>query len=123
MEWSDPRLPSVMRLSENWDWYNVGESDGVNGAIPLMQNVRLDGPDGTWTGTVYALLEETAPVERYPQTTLMVLEGEGAYEGLSAMLRTVYDDPPGFGAIPDWEGYILEGPMTLIPDAPEPAAE
>ena len=133
VEWSDPRLPSLMRLSENWDFYaargqphqvQVGESaDEVNGAISLLQNVRLDGPDGAWTGTAYGLLEETTPPETYPQTVLMILEGEGAYAGLSAMLRTVYDEPPAGGEMPDWEGYILEGPMTLMPEAPEPPAE
>ena len=124
IDWSDPRLPSLMRLSDNWDWYSVGDtSDEINGAISLVQNVRLDGPDGTWTGTAYGLLEETKPVETYPQTLLMVLQGEGAYEGLSAMLRPTYEEPPGFGTVPDLEGYIFEGGMTPIPEAPEPPAE
>jgi len=133
VEWSDPRLPSLMRLSENWDFYaarvqphqvQVGESgDEVNGAISLVQNVRLDGPDGAWTGVAYGLLEETTPPETYPQTVLLILEGEDAYAGLSAMLRPVYDGPPAGGEIPDWEGYIFEGGMTPIPEAPEPPAE
>ena len=123
VEWSDPRLPSLMRLSENWDFYGIGGSDEINGAISLVQSVRLDGPDGAWTGTAYGLLEETKPVETYPQTVLLILEGEDAYAGLSAMLRTVYDEPPAGGEIPDWEGYIFEGGMTPIPEAPEPPAE
>jgi len=124
IDWSDPRLPSVMRLSDNWDWYAVGDaSDEINGAISLVQNVRLDGPDGTWTGTAYGLLEETKPVETYPQTLLMVLGGTGAYEGLSAMLRTTYAEPPAMGTVPDLEGYIFEGGLTPIPEAPEPLAE
>lgn len=122
VEWSDPRLPSVMRLGENWDWYCFGESEGVGGVISLVQNVVLEGPEGNWTGTAYGLLEETTPVETYPQTVLMILEGEGAYEGLSAMLRTAYDEPPVFGETADWEGYILEGGLTPIPEAPAPPA-
>ena len=123
VEWSDPRLPSLMRLSENWDFYGIGGSDEINGAMSLVQNVRLDGPDGAWTGTAYGLLEETKPVETYPQTVLLILEGEDAYAGLSAMLRPVYEGPPAGGEIPDWEGYIFEGGMTPIPEAPEPPAE
>jgi hypothetical protein len=123
VDWSDPRLPSLMRLSESWDFYSVGDaSDEFNGAISLVQNVRLDSPDGAWTGTAYGLLEETKPVARYPQTLLMVLGGAGAYEGLSAMLRATYEEPPAMGTIADWEGYILEGGMTPIPEAPEPPA-
>ena len=122
VEWSDPRLPSLMRLSETWDFYRIGGSDEINGAMSLMQNVRLDGPDGAWTGTAYGLLEETT-VETYPQTVLLILEGEDAYAGLSAMLRPVYDGPPAGGEIPDWEGYIFEGGLTPIPEAPEPPAE
>jgi len=125
IDWSDPRLPSLMRSAENWDWYSVGDtSDQINGAMSLVQNVRLDGPDGAWTGTVYGLLEETKPVETYPQTVLMVLGGSGAYEGLSAMLRTTYAEPPAMGTIPDWEGYIFEGGMTPMPEAPaQPSVE
>jgi hypothetical protein len=118
MEWSDPRLPSLMRVSANWDRYGVVERDGVGAAFSQVQSIRLDGSDGAWTGTVYGLLEETTQSETYPQTVLMVLEGEGAYEGLSAMLRSTYEEPPAFPGIADWEGYIFEGPMTPIPEPP-----
>lgn len=121
--WSDPRLPSLMRLAENWDFYAVGGSEEINGAISIMSNVLLTGPDGAWTGTAYGLLEETKPVETYPQTVVMMLEGEGAYEGLSAMLTTTYDEPPAGGTIPDWEGYIFEGELAPMPEAPEPPSE
>lgn len=122
MEWSDPRLPSLMRLSENWDWYYYGVGN-INAPVALMQSVRLEGPDGAWTGTIQGLLEETLDPESYPQTVLMVLEGEGAYAGLSAMLTTVYDVPPAFGQVPDWDGYIFDGDMTPMPEALEPGVE
>ena len=121
VEWSDPRLPSSMRLTQNLDAYFV-DSDEVGVAIALVQNVRLDGPDGAWTGTAYGLLEGTE-ANTYPQTVLMVLEGEGAYEGLSAMFRTVYEEPPAEGEPADWDGYILEGEMTPLPEPPEPPTE
>ena len=121
IEWSDPRLPPVMRASENWDFYGVGGSDEVSAALSLMLNLRLDGPTGAWTGAIYALAEETG--DRYPQTVLMVLSGEGAYEGLSAIFRGVFDEPPVQGEEPYWDGYIFEGPLTPMPEAPELPAE
>lgn len=121
MEWSDPRLPSLMRVSENWDLYEVAGSDEVSAALSLMLNLRLDGHDGAWTGAIYALAEETG--DRYPQTVLMILDGEGAYEGLSAIFRGVFDEPPAQGEEPAWDGYIFEGPLTPMPEAPEPPAE
>ncbi len=121
--WSDPRLPSLMRISENWSFYPVEADDDINGALSIAQNVLLSGPDGTWTGTSSGLLEETKPVETYPQTVVLMLEGHGAYEGLSAMLRATYEEPPAAGDIPGWEGYIFDGAMAPMPEAPEPPAE
>lgn len=118
--WSDPRLPSLMRIAENWAFYPAQDREGFGGAMQYLQQIRLDGPDGSWTGPGYALVEET-PDEHYPQTQLMILEGEGAYEGLSAMLRATYDEPPAAGEIPTWDGYIFEGPLTAMPETPEPA--
>ena len=123
VEWSDPRLPASMRLTQNLDYYDI-DRDELIGAIPLIQNVLLEDQVGAWTGTVYGLLEETID-GRIPQTVLMILDGEGAYEGLSAMLRTT-GEPPAQGEAADWEGYILEGEMTPIPEPPvrlEPPAE
>jgi hypothetical protein len=116
--WSDPRLPSLMRVAENWSFYPVEDREGVDGAMQYVQSIRLDGPDGAWTGAGYALVEETLD-EHYPQTVLMILEGQGAYEGLSAILRATYDEPPAGGEIPSWDGYIFEGALTAMPDLPE----
>jgi hypothetical protein len=116
--WSDPRLPSLMRIAENWSFYPVEDRDGIDGAMQYVQRIRLDGPDGSWTGPGYALVEEI-PDGHYPQTVLMILEGQQAYEGLSAMLRATYDEPPEAGEIPSWDGYIFEGELTAMPDPPE----
>jgi hypothetical protein len=124
VDWSDPRLPSLMRVAENWDFFGLAEntSPDVNGAISVMGNVRLEGPDGAWTGMKYGLLEETKPVERYPGPEMIILSGEGAYEGLSAMLSRTYDEPPAAGAFETYEGYILHGELPPMPEAPEPSA-
>ena len=60
--------------------------------------------------------------ERYPETVLMVLQGAGAYEGLSAMFTTTYEEPPTSGQVPDWAGYIFEGALTPVPEPPEPSS-
>jgi hypothetical protein len=124
MEWSDPRLGSVMRTTTNWDFFGLPEEGDINGAVLVATSVRLEGPDGAWTGTEYLLLDETRNPERYPGPSVMLLSGEGAYEGLSAMIRRQYEsDIPMPGELPTFEGYILEGELTPVPTAPEPSTE
>ena len=49
-----------------------------------------------------------------------VLTGEGAYEGLSALLRGMTPaDAQGFWDLA-YEGYILEAELTPFPDEPVP---
>ena len=128
IDWSDPRLPSLMRHTENWDYYYAGDVGVFSdvGAMPVFSNVRLEGPDGAWTGMEYGLVEELVEgAAGYPQTRLMFLSGEGAYEGLSAVLERKYEKaaPKPFIDLPTFEGYILEGGLPPTPEAPEPMAE
>lgn len=54
----------------------------------------------------------------------MLLSGEGAYSGLSAMIRRQHEsDAPKGGELPTFEGYILEGGLTPVPAAPKPFME
>jgi hypothetical protein len=121
IDWSDPRLPSLMRSTENWDFYSASD----RGVLPILGNVRLESPDGVWTGMDYGLMEELAEgQDGYPQTRLMLLSGEGAYEGLSAVLERKYEkDAPAVSDSPTFEGYILEGGLPPAPEAPEPFTE
>ena len=105
-EWSDPRLPSDSAMVENFDIYRTDDGTQVVG----MSAIRLDGPNGSWTGTatsLYSLPDGTG-------SGVMVLTGEGAYEGLFAVLM---GDPSGM------DGYIFEGEMPPMPDPPEPTTE
>lgn len=114
MKWSDPRLPSLMRVAENSDWRGLGDDSGV--AIATVSSVRLDGPAGSWTGLEHGLIEELEAgngVSRF-----MVLSGEGAYEGLSAMLSRTYE-MSDYGK-PVFEGYIFDDALAPMPDMPEP---
>ena len=126
VDWNDPRLPSPIRSTENWDYYYAGDVGAFgNVGAPVFGNVRLEGPDGAWTGIEYGLMEELAEgAEGYPQMRLMFLSGEGAYEGLSAVLERKYEnDAPSSYDSPTYEGYILEGGLPPIPEAPELVAE
>jgi hypothetical protein len=111
VEWSDPRLPHLLRFSENYDVYLAGDDPGA--VISVVSSVRLEGPEGWWTGFEYGLIEESE-AERM-STRLIVLGGAGAFEGLSAMLTHGGTDY----ARPVFEGYIFEGEMTPMPDALE----
>ena len=118
IEWSDPRLPTLMRLHENLDTYWIGD-DGA--AWFWLGNVRLEGDVGAWTGTEYGLGEES-PAGLTLQPRMMLLSGEGAYEGLSAMLQRQHEVITT-GSQPVFEGYIFEGELPPMPEPLEPLAE
>ena len=105
-EWSDPRLPAEKRLILDFTTY----PDGGGRFMVTRTSIRLDGPDGAWVGTGVGLV--------YPDGTSEgqdVLVGEGAYEGLTAVLHC--------GPDPGCDGYIFEGQMPTQPDPVEPPAE
>ncbi len=74
----------------------------------------LEGADGSWRGTGRAVEDAD---DRFSQYALV---GEGAYEGLYALIRGT----PGMDTHGPWdhsyEGYIFEGELPLFPDSVEP---
>ena len=95
VEWSDPRLPPTLRV--NGAWYVYGEvPEGLEelgpealtdmGVMVTEMNVLLYGPEGSWRGTGRALewSPDPDPDRHY---SYYVLTGEGAYEGMHALLR------------------------------------
>ena len=105
-EWSDPRLPAVKTSILNFNSYPGGETGrGIMGAT----TIRLDGPDGAWVGGA---------------TTMQFVDGrgvgwdtyvgEGAYEGLVAVLQCTSTD---------CEGQIFEGELPPVPDPVEAPTE
>jgi hypothetical protein len=115
IDWSDPRLPSEMVSRMNVDTY-LAEDDIVQ---TFAETYRLEGSEGVWTGTGRALAMEHG----HEADWLMVLTGEGAYEGMHALLR----GEPGHDANGPWderyEGWIIEGEVPPLPDPIEPPAE
>jgi hypothetical protein len=109
IEWSDPRLPSRLLINTN-----IGSHQPD--ARATTSSYRLeDGPDGAWVGTGRSF--GGYPTGEFPPVgiTVMTLTGEGAYEGLSAMIANKLED--GASAL---EGYIFEGALPPIPDPVDP---
>lgn len=109
IEWSDPRLPSRLLIV-----YNAASHQPDAGAIVASYRLE-DGPDGAWVGTGHGF--QGYPDEESPMAAvgLMTLTGEGAYEGLSAMIVNKYVS--GTSAL---EGYIFEGTLPPTPDPVDP---
>jgi hypothetical protein len=118
IDWSDPRLPSEMVSRMNVDTY-LAEDDIVQ---TFAETYRLEGSDGVWTGIGRALAMEHG----HEAGWLMVLTGEGAYEGLSVMLvRETVRGNPDRDEIDHtlMKGYIFEGEMPQMPDPIAPSVE
>lgn len=108
VDWSDPRLPSEMQISQNVDM--------LAGEAAVFGTTLLEGPEGYWTGQFIAYCDVESVC-----SGMNALTGHGAYEGLFAVMRAFDDiEGPEFG---DWvfEGLILEGEMPPMPDPVEPS--
>jgi len=123
MDWSDPRLPSRMLYQHSSDGGFATHPDGSVMAVGIAAVVRLEGPDGSWSGTDRVLhwlvVPESGDEYQETWTELMVLDGEGGYEGLSATFRSA---ERGEGPGP-YEGFIFEAELPQMPDPIEPTAE
>ena len=117
MEWSDPRLPSRAQYRFSAETGRSVHPDGTVTAAQMVATVRLDGPDGGWSGTdwILAWTLEPEPGEKGLDTwtEVLMLDGDGDYEGLSA---TLTNTGRGDGIGP-YEGFIFEGelPQTPVP--------
>jgi len=108
---SDPRLPGTL----THDMFTGGvEVDGAGSleAGFVWMDVMSEGPEGGWTGHVYALFGE-------PTQNFLVLSGTGANEGWQYIASGT--DPDTDGDF-EWIGTLHEG--ELPPYGPlEPSAE
>jgi hypothetical protein len=108
--WSDPRLPPTHWI--RMDYAIHGTDEPV--AMTVTTSHLLVGQEGSWRGTGRAV---EADEGRYSTYELL---GEGAYEGLYALLRGT----PGADAHGPWdlsyEGLIFEGELPAFPEPAEP---
>jgi len=124
VEWSDPRLPSRLLRNVNLDVhtpypyvsaqsYRLEPLRQVHGEGQEHLLALEEGPDGVWVGTGRGFFAFTAAYESPPMVfEWMAFSGEGAYEGLSAMIVNKYLT----GVQGELEGYIFEGAWPPIPD-------
>jgi hypothetical protein len=121
MDWSDPRLPSRMLARLNPEGAQGIHPDGSGVTVRIAFAVRLEGSEGSWSGTghelAWTLVPESGEGSQDAWTQLLVLVGEGEYEGLSATLTGTGDR-----VTPAFEGFIFEKVLTM-PDPIEPASE
>ncbi len=123
MKWSDPRLPSRMEYRFSAETGRSIHPDGTVVAAQMVAAVRLDGPDGDWSGTgrvlAWTLEPESGAKGRDTWTEVLMLDGDGDYEGLSA---TLTNTGRGDGIGP-YEGFIFKGELPPMPDPIEPPAD
>lgn len=113
VEWSDPRFPSDLWLALDYTliWK---PSDVLDGAMNTVSRSLLEDEQGRWRGTGRWV---NGAGERY---SFYVLVGEGAYEGLYALLQGVTPaDAEGPWDLA-YEGYVFEAEMLPFPDEPVP---
>ena len=121
MDWSDPRLPSRMLVRANPEGVQGIHPDGSGVTVRMALAVRLEGPEGSWSGTghelAWTLVPESGEGSQEAWTQLLLLIGEGEYEGLAATLTGTGDR-----VTPAFEGFIFENALTM-PNPIEPTSE
>jgi hypothetical protein len=107
-EVSDPRLEGTLHQAWDADVYTLPGNETEGPAFGVFTD-RIENDEGAWQGSVVNFSSEDGTFYLGP----MVMVGEGAYEGLTAIVGFV-----------DWNGgdchisgYIIEG---TIPPAPVP---
>jgi hypothetical protein len=103
-----------MRITENFLWELL--TNGSGAGMSIVGNVGLEGPEGMWTGPAFGLGEDGTDGGPEVHDMVMILSGEGAYDGLSAMFTWEFRAPRGK---PTYTGYIFDGELPPMPDAPE----
>jgi hypothetical protein len=112
--WSDPRLPALKHGRENQYQYHKGDDLW---AQALAGTIRLEGPNRAWVGTAHGMADEDAERGRQ-MTKVMVLEGEGDYDGLHAIIVATIDE--AVTPLPSYEGFDFERDLSPLPEPVEP---
>lgn len=124
--WSDPRLPSTLRVNATWYVYGTlpAGAEGEDPEIVAQQLVLvidmhclLDGLEGSWRGTGRGV-EQGVGEDAARRYSTYVLVGEGAYAGMHLLLRGA----PGHDADGPWderyEGWLIETEVPPLSQAP-----
>lgn len=107
-EATDPRLRGTLSAATNSINYNA-----LGGPAIWHQAVRIENEDGAWQQV--PALSITFPDGEEPATTVGVLVGERAYEGLIAVYQERVTEGLGTATL-DLRGYIIEGELPPPPE-------
>jgi hypothetical protein len=105
VEWTDPRLPTTMWQRIDYEQYPTSTPEG---ALPYAVSVLLEGEDGSWVGDGRGVGYDEGFVQ-------VILEGQGAYEGLYAILDRKDTTLPDGTVERTFDGFIVEGELTTMP--------
>ena len=102
---SDPRISGQATWTSSIRFYPYGEEGGIDPAA-WASAVRIENADGAWVGTTTGYHD---PADTTREWNLV--DGEGAYEGLTAVFRFVAEE--------GYEGVIVPGGLPPFPAAAE----
>jgi hypothetical protein len=102
---TDPRFSGTHYYSWDWDGYTL--ASGAEGPSAYAEGHRIENDDGAWQGAATGATLPGGTSAYGP----VVLTGEGAYEGLTAVLFGIED-----ACFFDFRGIVME-----FPDPPVPA--
>ncbi len=121
IETDDPRFGGEWSYTFHADEWPVSLGDREEIVAVERHTIRLENDAGAWTGNgtlMNHFLEEDGSVLDAANEGLYVLEGVGAYDGLTAYVAFDFATD---GDGPDIRGVILPEVPTPFPDPPTPA--
>ena len=105
IDWSDPRLPTNLRLRESANEYPPSHANAV--ARPMVSVGAVADGAGEWVGTSTVVFDEEDRISGHT-----VLEGIGVNDGLVAILGVSADS--GDSAV--WDGFLIHGELPPLPE-------
>jgi hypothetical protein len=111
---SDPRLEGAWYRTHEYDAYRTAGSE--SGPALIVNTLRIENDEGAWTGSSIIAELAAGPSTQLAGDTPMVLVGEGAYEGLTAVLTTLPSAVQGCTVVT--EGVIFDTSPAPVPYLP-----
>jgi hypothetical protein len=105
---TDPRFSGTHYYSWDADAYTLASGD--EGPLVYAEGLRIENAEGAWQGEASGA---TLP-DGTSATGPVVLKGEGAYEGLTAVLLGIEDS-----CFIDFRGIVIEFPEPPVPATTE----
>ncbi len=104
---SDPRLTGTATITQR----EIVNATGGDNDLETYDEV-LQGPEGTWTGRHFVVFDRSSAYTAYP---LVVVTGDGAYEGWTYVAAGAASPPDGNG---DFVGVLYQGPPPAAWEMP-----